>query len=85
MRWPCLALESAPKNITVNVIAPGYVDTEMVQAISQPILEKIIEQIPKGRLAKAHEIAHAVGFLVGDAAAYITGETLNVNGGLYLG
>ena len=79
-----LALESAIKNITVNVIAPGYVDTEMVQAISQPILEKIIEQVPKGRLAQAHEIAHSVSFLVSDAAAYITGETLNVNGGLYL-
>jgi acetoacetyl-CoA reductase len=79
-----LALETANKNITVNVIAPGYVNTEMVQVIAQPILEKIVSQIPKGRLAEAHEIAHAVSFLVSDEAGYITGETLNVNGGLYL-
>lgn len=79
-----LALESASKDITVNVIAPGYVETEMVQSIAAPILEKIIAQIPKGRLAQAEEIARAVSFLVKDESSYITGETLNINGGLYL-
>lgn len=79
-----LALETANKNITVNVVAPGYINTEMVQAIAQPILEKIVAQVPKGRLGEAKEIAHAVSFLAGDEASYITGETLNINGGLYL-
>lgn len=79
-----LALESASKDITVNVIAPGYINTEMVQAIAQPILDKIVSQIPKSRLGTAQEIAHGVSFLVSDEAAYITGETLNMNGGLYL-
>lgn len=80
-----LALETASKNITVNVVAPGYINTEMVQVIAKPILEKIIAQIPKNRLGESQDIAHAISFLVSDEASYITGETLNVNGGLYLG
>jgi len=77
-----LALESAKKGITVNAIAPGYIDTEMVRAVDQPILEQIINTIPLGRLGQAEEIARAVIFLADDHAGYITGETLNINGGL---
>ena len=80
-----LALETARKGITVNVIAPGYTDTDMVRAVPQPILEKIISQIPVGRLGKVEEIARCVLFLLSEEAGFITGETLNVNGGQYLG
>ena len=79
-----LSLETATKGITVNVIAPGYIKTEMVQAIAEPILEKIIAQIPQGRLGTPQEIAQAIAYLVSEEASYITGETLNINGGLYL-
>jgi acetoacetyl-CoA reductase len=77
-----LALENAKKGVTVNAIAPGYIDTEMVRAVSEPILEQIISSIPLGRLGQAEEIARAVVFLAEDGAGYITGETLNINGGL---
>lgn len=77
-----LALENAKKGITVNVIAPGYIGTDMVRAISEPVLEQIITSIPMGRLGQAEEVARAVIFLADDMAGYITGETLNINGGL---
>lgn len=77
-----LALENAKKGITVNAIAPGYIDTDMVRAVSEPVLEQIINSIPIGRLGQAEEVARAVIFLVDDQAGYITGETLNINGGL---
>jgi acetoacetyl-CoA reductase len=77
-----LALENAKKGITVNAIAPGYIDTDMVRTISEPILEQIISTIPLGRLGQAQEVARAVIFLADDSAGYITGETLNINGGL---
>ncbi|TLY98405.1 MAG: SDR family oxidoreductase [Gammaproteobacteria bacterium] len=79
-----LALESAARGITVNVIAAGYTDTAMVAAVPPEILEKIVARIPVGRLARSAEIASAVMFLVSDGAAFITGETLCVNGGQYL-
>jgi acetoacetyl-CoA reductase len=79
-----LALESAARGITVNVVAAGYTDTAMVAAVPREILDKILAKIPVGRLAKPEEIASAVAFLVGDGAAFITGETLCVNGGQYL-
>lgn len=78
-----LALENAKKGITVNAIAPGYIDTAMVRAVSEPILEQIISSIPMGRLGQSEEIARAVIFLADDMAGYITGETLNINGGLH--
>lgn len=78
-----LALENAKKGITVNAIAPGYIDTAMVRAVSEPILEQIINSIPMGRLGQSEEIARAVIFLADDMAGYITGETLNINGGLH--
>jgi acetoacetyl-CoA reductase len=79
-----LALESAGRGITVNVVAAGYTDTAMVAAVPHEILDKVIARIPVGRLAKPEEIASAVAFLVSDDAAFITGETLCVNGGQYL-
>jgi acetoacetyl-CoA reductase len=79
-----LALEGAARGITVNTIAPGYVDTEMVRAVPAPILEKIIARIPVGRLGKPEEIARAVLFLVADEAGFITGSTLSVNGGQHI-
>ncbi len=79
-----LALENAAKGITVNAIAPGYTNTEMVQAVPQPVLEKIIAQVPVGRLGLAEEVARTVIFLADDASGYITGTTLSLNGGQYL-
>jgi acetoacetyl-CoA reductase len=79
-----LALEGAGKNITVNAIAPGYVDTDMVRAVPPNILEKIIARIPVGRLGRAQDISRAVLFLVADDAEFITGSTLSVNGGQHM-
>lgn len=78
-----LALENANKNITVNAIAPGYTDTDMVASINQSTLEKIVESIPAKRLGKPEEIAECISFLLSEKASYITGSTLHVNGGLY--
>jgi acetoacetyl-CoA reductase len=79
-----LALENAKKGVTVNVIAPGYIDTEMVQAVPEKVLEGIIAQIPVGRLGRGDEIADMVAFLAGERAGYVTGTTLSLNGGQYL-
>jgi acetoacetyl-CoA reductase len=79
-----LALESAAKGITVNAIAPGYVDTDMVRAVPPEVLDKIVAKIPVKRLGKPEDIARAVVFLVGDKAGFITGSTLTINGGQYL-
>lgn len=79
-----LAQEGAAKGITVNAIAPGYVDTDMVRSVPPNVLEKIIAKIPVGRLGKAEDIARAVAFLVADEAGFITGATLSVNGGQHM-
>jgi acetoacetyl-CoA reductase len=79
-----LAQETARKGITVNCIAPGYIDTDMVAAVPEKVLEGIIAQIPVGRLGKGSEIARCVAFLAGDEAGFITGATLTVNGGQYI-
>ncbi len=79
-----LALEGAAKNITVNAIAPGYVDTDMVRAVPEKVLEKIIATIPIGRLGVVHDIARAVLFLVADDANFMTGSTLDINGGQHM-
>jgi acetoacetyl-CoA reductase len=79
-----LALENANKNITINVVAPGYVDTEMVAAVPPDVLKKIIGQIPAGRLGTAEDIARAVLFLADDAQSFITGSTISINGGQYM-
>jgi len=79
-----LAQEGAAKGITVNAIAPGYVDTEMVRAVPHAVLEKIIAKIPAGRLGRAEDIARGVLFLVSDDADFITGTTLSINGGQHM-
>jgi acetoacetyl-CoA reductase len=79
-----LALESAKKGITVNCIAPGYTDTEMVLAVPPKILESIIGQIPIGRLGKAEEVAGLVAYLALDEASFITGAVIPINGGQYM-
>lgn len=79
-----LAQETARKGITVNVIAPGYIDTDMVAAVPEKALEGIIASIPVGRLGKAEEIAGAVLYLASEGAGFITGSTLTINGGQYI-
>ena len=79
-----LAQEGAAKGITVNAVAPGYVDTEMVRAVPPPVLEKIVARIPVGRLGKPEDIARTVLFLVADEAAFISGSTVSVNGGQHM-
>lgn len=79
-----LAQEGARNQITVNAIAPGYVDTEMVRAVPADVLEKIIARIPRGRLGTAEDIARGVAFLTADDADFITGSTLSINGGQHM-
>ncbi len=79
-----LAQENARKGITVNCVAPGYIDTEMVAAVPKNVLDGIIAQIPVGRLGTAGEIAACVAFLASDDAGFITGATLTANGGQYI-
>ena len=79
-----LAMEGAAKGITVNAIAPGYVDTDMVRAVPPNVLEKIVARIPVGRLGHAEDIARGVLFLVADEAGFITGTTLSINGGQHM-
>jgi NAD(P)-dependent dehydrogenase (short-subunit alcohol dehydrogenase family) len=79
-----LALETATKGVTVNSIAPGFIETEMVSALPEKALEKIIGQIPVGRLGRADEVARVVEFLADPDSSYITGEVYGINGGLYM-
>lgn len=79
-----LARETAAKGITVNAVAPGYIGTDMVRAVPEDILKKIVQNIPVGRLGEPAEVARAVCFLVADEAGFITGETLSVNGGQHM-
>jgi acetoacetyl-CoA reductase len=79
-----LSQEGAAKGITVNAIAPGYIDTDMVAAVPGDVLEKIVARIPVKRLGKAHEIARGVLFLVHDDGGFITGSTISINGGQHM-
>lgn len=79
-----LAQEGARFGITVNAVAPGYIDTEMVAAVPQDVLAKIVAKIPVGRLGKASEIARGVAFLCGEDAGFVTGSTLSINGGQHM-
>ena len=78
-----LALELASRNITVNALAPGFIETDMTSVLDDDQKERIMEKIPLGRMGQAKEVAAAVAFLISDDAAYITGQTLQINGGLY--
>jgi acetoacetyl-CoA reductase len=80
-----LAQENAKFGITVNTVSPGYVGTDMVMAVPEEVREKIVAQIPVGRLGRPDEIAHAVAFFTGEQAAWITGANLAINGGHYMG
>jgi acetoacetyl-CoA reductase len=79
-----LAQETANKGVTVNAVAPGYIDTEMVQSVPQNVLDRIVAGIPVGRLGTAQEIAACVAFLAREDASFITGACLTVNGGQYM-
>ena len=79
-----LAQEGARHGITVNAVAPGYVDTDMVRAVPEAVLEKIVAAIPVGRLGRAGDIARTVLFLIADDADFITGSTISVNGGHHM-
>lgn len=79
-----LAQEVASRNITVNVVAPGFIDTDMTQVLPEEQKQNLLNQIPAQRLGEAVEIAGVVSFLASDQAAYITGQTLHVNGGMYM-
>ena len=79
-----LAREGAAKHITVNAIAPGYVETDMVRAVPEDVLAKIIKTIPAGRLGQVDDISRGVLFLVSDEASFITGATLDINGGQHM-
>ena len=79
-----LAKEIGSRGITVNVVAPGFIDTDMTRAMPETAREGLLGQIALGRLGETTDIAHAVAFLAGPAAGYITGETLHVNGGMYM-
>ncbi|NBC88445.1 MAG: acetoacetyl-CoA reductase [Alphaproteobacteria bacterium] len=79
-----LAQEGAKSGVTVNAIAPGYIDTDMVAAVPEPVLEKIVARIPVGRLGQASEIARGVSFLVSEDAGFVTGSTMSINGGQHM-
>ena len=79
-----LALEVASRNITVNAVAPGFIETAMTQRLPQSAQAKLTEKIPLGRIGSDREVAYGVKFLASDEASYITGEILNINGGLYM-
>lgn len=79
-----LAQEGAKFGVTVNAIAPGYIDTDMVAAVPADVLEKIVAKIPVGRLGQAHEIARGVAFLCSEDGGFVTGSTLSINGGQHM-
>jgi acetoacetyl-CoA reductase len=79
-----LAQEGAKFGVTVNAIAPGYIDTDMVAAVPAPVLEKIVAKIPVGRLGQAEEIARGVVFLTSEAGGFVTGSTMSINGGQHM-
>jgi 3-oxoacyl-[acyl-carrier protein] reductase len=80
-----LAKEIGSRGITVNAVAPGFIDTDMTKSLPKEQKDALLAQIPMGRLGEPSEIAKVVGFLVSEQASYITGETLHVNGGMYMG
>ena len=80
-----LARELGSRNVTVNCVAPGFIDTDMTRALGQAPVAALMQQIPLGRLGRPEDVAAAVAFLASPAAGYVTGTTLHVNGGMYMG
>lgn len=80
-----LAREISSRNITVNSVAPGFIQTDMTHELPESVKETLLKQVPVGRLGDPKEIANTVAFLASDGASYITGETIHVNGGMYMG
>jgi 3-oxoacyl-[acyl-carrier protein] reductase len=78
-----LAKELAPRNITVNAVAPGFIETDMTSGLPEDVRDKYLEQIPLKKFGKPEDVAYTVAFLASDLASYITGETIHVNGGMY--
>jgi 3-oxoacyl-[acyl-carrier protein] reductase len=78
-----VAMEFAGRKVTVNAVAPGFIDTEMTQSLGEEVRNALLGQIPLGRLGSVEDVAHAVRFLASDQAAYVTGQVIHVNGGLY--
>jgi 3-oxoacyl-[acyl-carrier protein] reductase len=79
-----MARELASRNITVNAVAPGYIETDMTGKLDEKMREELLKAVPLGRIGAAQDIAEAVLFLASDRSAYITGQTLSVNGGMYM-
>ena len=79
-----LAKEVASRNITVNTVSPGFIDTDMTKKLKDSQKDALMSSIPLGRMGSTEELAHVVQFLASDEASYITGENINVNGGLYM-
>ena len=79
-----MALEVGSRNITVNCVAPGFIDTDMTRVLPEEQKTKLLERIPLGRLGRSEDIAEAVAYLASERAAYVTGTTLHVNGGMYM-
>jgi 3-oxoacyl-[acyl-carrier protein] reductase len=79
-----LAQEMGSRNITVNAVAPGFIETDMTHGLSQELKDKMLANIPLRRIGRAEDVAGAVTFLAGEAAAYVTGHVLDVNGGIYM-
>ena len=78
------ARELASRGITVNAVAPGYIETDMTDKLPQDVREGILNQVPLGRMGKPEDVAHAVVYLASDAASYMTGQTIHVDGGMYM-
>lgn len=79
-----VAQEAAPRGITVNAVAPGFIDTEMTAVLSQKVKDRFLQQVPLGRIGRPEDVAEAVHWLCSEAAGYITGQTIHVNGGLFM-
>ena len=79
-----LAREVAPRGIRANAVAPGFIDTEMTKVLEESVRSKLIEQIPLARLGQPEDVANCVSFLVSENASYITGQVINVNGGMLM-
>jgi 3-oxoacyl-[acyl-carrier protein] reductase len=80
----CLALELASRGVTVNLVAPGFIETDMTKALSDKVRAALLARIPLGAIGRPEDVAEAVAFLASPQSGYITGQTVHVNGGLYL-